>query len=290
MLNTNLIMFIDLHTHSYFSDGEYSPRKIIIEALDKNVSIISITDHNFISETRLTKIYAKKCNIKFIEGIEISTLLKLSDLTASLHILGYGKSLDRCLLNNNLAKTINGYNHRAGVIINKLNREFPRLKLNLESLMTKDQEAYVSRNTLAKLLVTHLKNSISIKDALKQYVFVKEDNSWMMTPEECFELIISAGGVPILAHSGKELRKMGLSNYEKMISWLVKHGLMGLEVYYPKHTAKEINIIKNIANKFNLCITGGSDWHGKTYTPDVEIGLEISTNEITRFLMTEELM
>ena len=57
-------MFIDLHTHSYFSDGEYSPRKIIIEALDKNVSIISITDHNFISETRLTKIYAKKCNIK----------------------------------------------------------------------------------------------------------------------------------------------------------------------------------------------------------------------------------
>lgn len=282
-------MLIDLHTHSHFSDGEHSPKDMITEATNKGLSVFSITDHNFLPETTFLKDFSKKNNIKFIEGIEISTLLKSSNLTLSLHVLGYGKKLDAGFLNKNLSETVHNYNQRAHSIVNKLNKEFPTLKLDFESLKAHSQEIYISRNTLARLLVEHLKNVISIRDALKQYVFVKEDDSWMITPEKSFQLIIDAGGVPILAHSGRELRRMGLPEYEKMIARLAEVGLLGLEAYCPKHTKEEIDMIKSIANKFNLYITGGSDWHGKTYTPNIKMGFDFFLPDIIPFLNNENI-
>lgn len=277
-------MYIDLHTHSYFSDGELSPEEIITEAKRRNVSIFSITDHNFLSDTEAIKEYARESAINYLDGIEISTLRRLSGSAMSLHVLGYGKKLDRDLLNKNLQKTIDGYNNRARAIIEKLNNIFPELKLDFQSLNDNSKEIYISRHTLAKLLVEHLKNGLSIKEALKEYVFVEEDNSWMMTPEESFKLITDAGGVPVLAHSGRELKKIGLAGYEKMIADFVESGLLGLEIYFPKHTNEEIDIMRNIAQKFKLYITGGSDWHGKTYTPKIEIGIELPQQDIMAFL------
>ena len=131
-----------------------------------------------------------------------------------------------------------------------------QLALGFQSLKANGKEAYVSRNTLARLLVEHLKNTISIEKALKEYVFAREDGSWMMTPEESFKLITAAGGVPILAHSGRELRKMSQIEYEKMVVRFIKAGLLGLEVYHPKHTNKETDTVKRTAHKFKLYITG----------------------------------
>ncbi|MBI5254219.1 PHP domain-containing protein [Candidatus Falkowbacteria bacterium] len=282
-------MQIDLHTHSYFSDAEYSPEEVIAEAKKRKVSILSITEHNFIPETEIIKEYAKKNNIVFIEGIEISTVWRILGSTTSLHVLGYGKKLDSGLLNKSLKKTIDGYNNRACAIIDKLNKAFPELALDFQSLKVNSKEAYVSRNTLARLLVEHFKNTLSIEEVLKQYVFVEEDDSWMMTPEESFKLITTAGGVPILAHSGRELRKMGLIEYEKMVVGFVEAGLLGLEVYYSKHTNKETDTIKHTANKFKLYITGGSDWHGRTYTPEIEIGRELQAEDVAAFLSDKRI-
>lgn len=186
-------------------------------------------------------------------------------------------------------KTVDGYNHRARAIVDKLNREFPALKLDFESLKVSGREVAVSRNTLARLLVAHLQNSISIKDVLKKHVFVKEDDSWMMSPEESFKLITDAGGIPILAHSGRELRRLGPVNYEHMIARLVESGLSGLEVHYPKHTVEEIKIMKNIAYQYNLYTTGGSDWHGNMYTPDSELGREFSEEDVIPFLNDKKI-
>lgn len=268
-------MQIDLHTHSYFSDGECSPEEVIEEAKKRNVSVLSITDHNFLPENEIPRKYAKNNSIILIDGIEISTVYRSLNSTTSLHILGYGRKLERIILNKGLEKTIAGYNNRAHAIIDKLNTLFPKLLLDFHSLRISTKEVYISRNTLARILVEHLGNTLSIKDTLKKYVFVEEDDAWMMTPEESFSLIASAGGIPILAHSGRELRKIGLAKYEEMVAHFVKEGLLGLEVYYPKHTAEEISFMKDIANKYNLFITGGSDWHGKVYTPDISVGYEV---------------
>ncbi len=281
-LSYNHFMNIDLHTHSFFSDGENSPEEIVLEAVRKGVTLLSITDHNFLPEAELLKLSEKR--ISLIQGIEISTLFKTSTSEISLHVLGYGKKLNHRLLNKELMGTVGGYNRRAQSIIAKLNKEFSTLNLDFKSLSVQNNEAYVSRNTLARLLVEHLKGAISIKDALKQYVFVQEDNSWMISPKESFRLIISAGGIPVLAHSGRELQKMGLVKYEKMVSEFVKDGLLGLEIYYPRNTSENINVMRGVAKRFGLYITGGSDWHGHTYTPEFKIGQEVPREEVVSFL------
>jgi len=282
-------MYIDLHTHSYFSDGAASPQEIITEAKKGNVSILSITDHNFIADTKIIKKCSKENDIEYIEGIEISTLRRGLDFTTSLHILGYGKKLNKNLLNRRLQKTVAGYNERALAIVKKLNKIFPKIALDFQLLKNSCGGAYVSRNTLAKLVVAHLKKSISLRDALKEYVFVKEDDSWMMTPEESMNLIIEAGGVPVLAHSGRILRNMGIVEYEKMIVEFVKAGLSGIEVYFPKHTEAETNALRRLASKFKLYITGGSDWHGKVYTPKIKIGVDLPRQDVVAFLNDKKI-
>src|SRR3989344_7069365 len=146
-------MKIDLHTHSYFSDGELSPEELVKKAKNTNVSIFAVTDHNFLTDTKTLKDAVKKDGITLIDGIEISTLHRLPKSSISLHISGYGKELDKNILNNNLQKTIEGYNNRAKAIVNKLNTLFPTFNLDFDFLKKGSNEVYVSRNTLAKLLV-----------------------------------------------------------------------------------------------------------------------------------------
>ncbi len=276
-------MYIDLHTHSYFSDGELSPLQMVKEAKKQNISVFSITEHNFISNNKEAKEFARYSGIKYINGIEISTTLRLSGIKKSLHVLGYGANLNMSLLNKGLFSTINGYNERARSIIKKLNKIFPGINLNFNNLK-KNHEAYVSRNTLARLVLEHLNQSISLKEILKRYVFTIEDDSWMMTPEQSFSLISKSGGISVLAHSGRELRNMGLDSYKEMILKLAKLGLKGIEVYFPKHTHEEIKMIKSIANMFDLYITAGSDWHGPNFTPNIVMGRTIPSQYVNRFL------
>lgn len=276
-------MNIDLHTHSYFSDGECSPEEVILEAKKQTVSVLSITDHNIIGYNEETRRVAKKHNISFIEGIEVSTLYRLSNNPISLHVLGYSNDFNKPLLQEALLKTIDGYNDRAQKIITKLNHEFPDIHLDFKKMKNENYESYISRNTLARLLTEHVK-ILSIKEALKQYVFVEEDDDWMIDTENSFRLIKKAGGVSVLAHSGRELRKMGSVAYENMIRHFTKCGMRGLEVYYPKHTLEEIYTMKNIAKKYKLHLTGGSDWHGSTYTPNISVGIDDRNNNVATFL------
>lgn len=276
-------MIIDLHIHTYFSDGEFSPEEVILEAKKNKIKTFSITDHNTIKyNDKFIKI-TKENGINYIPGIEISTISRQPSNNLSLHVLGYGKKLNIEVIEKKLQGTIDGYNDRAKKIIDKLNLIFPSLEMNFQSIKEKNNEAYISRNTIAKLLVEYIKN-ISIKDALKQYVFIEEDDSWMIETEECFQLIANSGGIPVLAHSGRELRKIGQSSYEQMIKKFVNAGLQGLEVYYPKHTKEEIQTIKDIAKKYNLLITGGSDWHGPSFNPDIRLGINIQEQDIKPFL------
>lgn len=110
-----------------------------------------------------------------------------------------------------------------------------------------------------------------------------------MTTVESFQLIIKAGGIPVLAHSGRELRKFGQATYENILANLVENGLLGLEVYYPKHSEEEVTILKRPARKYGLYITGGSDWHGVSYTPDISIGKEIPKEDIDSFLQDNRI-
>ena len=83
-------------------------------------------------------------------------------------------------------------------------------------------------------------------------------------------MILSAGGISILAHPGL-LEVVDFNAYEFLISELVPMGLKGIEVYYPNHSAEEIDYFVDLAEKFDLLITGGSDFHGEI-NPEIQLG------------------
>ena len=196
---------IDLHLHSYYSDGEDGPNKLLRLAIEKKISIFSITDHNFIvpKDEKFFK-EAELNGIKFVQGIEISSF---DDKTkSSFHILGYSKNFDTYKMNAELKKTVAGYNDRAKKIIQKLNKKYPGLNLNFYDLKKKNPEIYVSRNTIAIELKRFLKSDATIKELSKE-VFVEEKSGWMLSPEEAIHLIVRLGGTPVLAHSGRLFSK-----------------------------------------------------------------------------------
>ncbi|MDP4031341.1 MAG: PHP domain-containing protein, partial [Pseudorhodobacter sp.] len=127
---------IDLHLHSHYSDGEDDPHTLLRLAIEKKISIFSITDHNFIvpKDEKFSKKVALN-GIKFVQGVEISSF---DDKTkSSFHILGYSKNFDTYKMNYILKKTVAGYNNRAKKIIKKLNKKYLGLNLNFHDLKKK---------------------------------------------------------------------------------------------------------------------------------------------------------
>ncbi len=271
---------IDLHIHSYYSDGEASPKEIINIAQRENIKLLSLTDHNFIFKDEEIKKYALEKGMVFVEGLEISSLDR--KINSSLHILGYSNNFDAGI-NDDLRETVDGYNSRAKGIINKLNKEFPGINLDFDFLKSKNKEIYVSRNTLIMELLKFLKDKMSFKEAKKR-AFVEENDDWMLRPERAVEIIKNRGGVAVLAHSGNLLEKLGTEKYEKLVKNLCANGLGGLEVYHPKHTKENIENIKHLAKKLNILITGGSDWHGFNFSPKVKPGCYLGEENYACFL------
>jgi hypothetical protein len=260
---------IDLHTHSYYSDGQNSPAELLEFAYKKKLKIFSLTDHNFISkEQKNLQKEALNKNILFIEGIEVSCVDRESN--KSLHILGYSHSFNIGKINKALTPVIYGYNERAKKIIDKLNNKF-KIGLNFDELKKEIPSVYISRNHIAKKLSDFLDNKLMFKEILKE-VFVEEDDSWMPDAKEAIDIISQSGGEAVLAHPGNLIKG---DDFENLLKKLINYGLKGIEVYYPKHNPESIKKLEEIALKYKLIITAGSDWHGQIFSK-TEMGLNVA--------------
>ncbi len=274
---------IDLHLHSFYSDGEDGPDELLRLAIKRKLSVFSVTDHNFImSKNHRFSKKIEQSGIKFIQGIEISSFD--DETKSSFHILGYSKNFDTHEINTCLKKTVEGYNNRAKKIIKKLNKKYPGLDLNFDDLKKKNPEIYVSRNTIAIELKRFLKSDATVKELSKE-AFVDEKSNWMLSPKETIHLIIRLNGIPVLAHSGRLFSKD-----KKVFTTLLKnfkeYGLRGVEVYSPKHSKKEIYGLLDLSRRLKLLATAGSDWHGPNRSYCKTPGLKCSKRELTKILDT----
>ena len=273
---------IDLHLHTFFSDGEDSPRELFNKIRKNNISLFSICDHNYISpESIKIKKIAEEYNIVFLQGVEISCVDRATG--ESLHILGYSHSFDLRKLNAFLQPIIAGYNRRAIKIIKKLNAKYNGLNLDFDEMRLRKKEAYISRNTIACELMKFLgEESITLQEALKE-TFVEESDSWMPDSKKAVRIIKDAGGVAIIAHPGRTAKNL-THNFEFLLKRLVKSGVIGLEAFYPKHDEQMTAYFNNLGRQYGLVITAGSDWHGENYTHGRTIGFEIADYEYIKIL------
>jgi hypothetical protein len=259
---------IDLHVHSYYSDGEESPRSLLASAIGKGFRAFSITDHNYISpEQNLVQKIAEEQGVLFIQGIEVSCIDR--ETKESLHILGYSDSFNFEKVNKKIMPIVAGYNERAKKIIEKLNRKYSA-GFDFEEIINEVPSVYVSRNQLAQKLSVFLGGKFTPRELLSE-VFVEEDDSWMPNAQEAIEIIKESNGVAILAHPGNLVDNI---QFDDLIKRLVGFGLKGIEAYTPKHTPGIIDILKKTAEKYNLILTAGSDWHGRHLSKEEE-GMEV---------------
>lgn len=260
---------IDLHVHSYISDGACSPKEIIEIACEKGVKAIALTDHDNIGGLHEAEVEALKLNVDFLNGIEISSLYENGRI---LHIIGLG-------IDTNNKEFLEVYNRMKkardqGVkdILKIL--ETQGIYIDIDVLKRNSLNQYLDRYDIYKYFI---ENGIS-NDA--QHIWDKYldpipyGSDELLKVEDAIEIIRKSGGLSFLAHYNKIMGLKGFSkiDMEEHIKYLISVGLNGIEKYYPSYSKEDIEFLDYLVNKYNLIPSGGTDFHGKN-RPGISLGV-----------------
>jgi hypothetical protein len=257
MVKINLIMKnSDLHTHSYYSDGQLSPRELVRLAKERGIKNLALTDHNSVKGLQEAINEGKKIGIDVIPGVEISTddgevlgyFIDLKNMVLLKKLRENSKAIENKIKNwcKKLRKA--GYD----ITLKEIERQFPKAKGNFNEF-----------HVLYMLYLKGYGNPIKLSEKFKKNKRLKAKKVKLMTMPQAIKLIKKAGGVPVLAHPWLD----GTEKNFKRMQNLVKAGLKGIEInngdrapFKKKGINKEI---RKIAKKYNLILTSGSDYHGE---------------------------
>lgn len=253
-------MCVDLHTHSFYSDGTASPADLVQMAIVSKLRGIALTDHDTVEGIKEFLAHGHAHELELIPGLEISVTHR--DL--SLHVLGYGINHENMDLINWLLPLQQGRADRNEQIIKKLRKMGHDIRLEeLEAISPCGQ---AGRPHIAQLMKN--KGIVqSTSDAFTLYLR-KGCSAWTArfsySADESIDMIHRAGGVAVLAHPG--ILKQHTPALSLVIAELAERGLDGLEAYYPSHSPMLEKTLRKLARKYQLVLTGGSDYHGNHRT------------------------
>ncbi len=256
---------VDLHVHSNKSDGSFSPEELVSYAIEKGLSAFALSDHDTTEGIEAAVQAAKGTGIEVIPAIEFSTEYEGKDI----HILGLyidysGKEFkkylkdfqdSRDLRNRKMCEKLT--EHGVPVTYEEMREYFPG------SVLTR---AHYAKYMWEKGFVK------SMSEAFDRYIgdhapcFLPREK---VTPMQAVELILRAGGVPILAHP--VLYHLSDERLDKLVAQLKGVGLAGIEAIYSTYTSSEERQMRALADKYDLLISGGSDFHGTT-KPSLDLG------------------
>ena len=250
---------VDLHIHSQFSDGQFNIKQLVTMSKQNEVSLISITDHDDIQSAIDLKRNPSIRDISYINGVEISSTIRLKERNFLLHILGYGYNYDNGFLQESLneKKKLRLKINREYLL--KLRKEFPRIFDDI--LETID---YYRFGRLSNLIDKYLKTK-EINEEQMMIINKYLNNNKIDYPNYAFEvkeaihLIKQANGYAILAHPYQY--KLTIKEEIELLEILKGNGLSGIEVYHSGDNALGFKLQENLCNKFNFEWTVGSDFH-----------------------------
>jgi predicted metal-dependent phosphoesterase TrpH len=262
---------IDLHIHSTASDGSLTPAEIIDHAQRLKLAAIAITDHDSIYGSREALQAGIPPSLKFLTGVEISAAHPpFFPGSGSFHILGYGFGLDNPALNNALNRLREARKNRNPKIIKRLNEL--GFEISLEDVCQTVAQGQLGRPHIAYAMIK--KGFVeSMDEAFDKFLgtgkpaYVDKER---IGCEQAIKMIRDAGGIPVLAHPAL-LNIDDHLQLDELIENLMKIGMRGLEVYYPEHSAEQTQHYVELADKYHLLITGGTDFHG-SITPKIQMG------------------
>ena len=266
-------MKADFHIHTYYSDGIFSPEKIVDLAIEQGLEVISLTDHDNVLSYDAAKNYINKNNfpLEIIRGVEINTIYKEMEV----HILGYFMDVTNkdfiALLKTQQQARIKQTKEILALLSKK-----EGIKIKLEDVKNMAAEGgSIGRPHIAKA-ITNVGGTTSVIDAYNKYIHVGSPvyvERKTVSPFDVVETIYDAGGIPVIAHP------YDVPTADDLIPQLVNYGLRGIEAYHRKHSAPYIEHFSALAEEYGLIVTGGSDFHapniingqiilGKNFVPE----------------------
>ena len=259
-------MCVDLHLHSQYSDGSATPWALAELADRRGLSAISLTDHDTVDGIPEILARGVELGLTVIPGLEVGATYR----ELSLHILGYHIDYTSRVLAQWLEPLQQSREERNVKIIAKMQQM--GLDVHADELQAISRCGQTGRPHIARLLLN--KGIVdSLGQAFHQYLR-RGAPAWFSrfaySAADSIEMIHGAGGLAVLAHPGQldpEFKLLPL-----LIPELVERGLDGLEVHYPSHPAEIQRRLLALARKYNLVVTGGSDYHGKNKNMSVMAG------------------
>ena len=245
-------MFADLHLHTHFSDGTFSPEEVAKRAEAVGLSAVALTDHDTVDGCRRMGMACAENGIEFISGCEFT----VEQGDRELHLLGYCFNLEDVELQDALLKYQEVRRKRIHEMVVLLNGQGISLKVE-QVLELADCEA-PGRPHIGRALVEsgHCSN---LDEAFRRFL-KKGKPAWApkekMSAAEAIELIHRAGGLAVMAHPG-------IARMDEIIPDLVAAGLDGLECFYIRHSTAMTEHYLMCAERHGLLVTGGSDCHGE---------------------------
>lgn len=256
-------MQVDLHVHTTASDGRFTPEQVVGLAAQKGLKVIAITDHDSVEGVKPAQEVAKVYpSLRVIPGVELNT----DAPNGAVHVLGYFVDSEDDEFNNSLRALRDSRELRAQKMIAKLKE----LGVDLEWKRVQQLAAggavgrpHVAQAMLEGGYIDTLEEAFVKYIGRKGPAYVKRVR---LTPLEAVEMLVRAGGLPVLAHPAD------IDDLEALVSQLKQAGLVGLEAYYNGYHDKTIKRIVALAKAHRLLTSGGSDYHGFGGPDETPIG------------------
>jgi predicted metal-dependent phosphoesterase TrpH len=244
-------MFADLHLHTQFSDGTFTPEELVARADKLGFAAIALTDHDSVEGCARAAAACAAAQMEFIPGAELTA----EHDDTEVHILGYFLDTQNKVLLEKIGKFQAVRQNRIREMCDALNKL--GIPLKAESVFALANCKSPGRPHVARALVKE-KLIGNLDEAFEKYL-KKGRPAWVpktkMSALEGIELIHQAGGLAVMAHPG-------LNRTDDIIPGLVKAGLDGIECFHTKHSTVMSERYLEIAEKYDLLVTGGSDCHG----------------------------
>ena len=254
-----MISRVDLHLHTTASDGQFSPSELVAMALERDLLVIAITDHDTTTGIAEALEAARGTGLEVIPGVEISCDVPHEEV----HLLGYYLDHHHPALQGKLRAMRDARLRRAKGMLARLTAL--GLPLPWEMVAELAGDGSVGRPHIAQSMLK-MGYVASTDEAFDLYIgrngpaYVER---YKLGPSDAVSLIEEARGLPVLAHPLKVMH---------FLPSLVEAGLVGLEVYYNGYSPEDIRELAALARKFDLIPTGGSDFHGPGVLDTVEMG------------------
>jgi predicted metal-dependent phosphoesterase TrpH len=247
---------IDLHTHSSVSDGTEVPADLIASAVVARLDVVALTDHDATAGWNEAFRAATGTGLTVLPGMELSTRLEWR----SVHMLAYLIDPDDAALRAETARIRESRFSRAERIVERIAQDYD---LNWADVLAQAGEgSTIGRPHIADALIARglVKDRGEAFEGILHWRAGYAEPHYAPSPLDGVRLIVAAGGVPVMAHPATRGRDSVVP--ERELAALVEAGLLGLELDHRENTADGKRRLRGLAEKYDLVLTGSSDYHG----------------------------